>query len=65
MYNAPLLPLLEVPVLITTNPLTPFVPALAVCRSSLPDEVAVPYPVTSEILPPVGGWVSWCVGVCE
>jgi hypothetical protein len=53
MYKAPLFPLLADPVLITTAPLTPLVPALEVlkCNDPLaPQELA---PVKIEIPPPV------------
>ena len=36
MYNAPLLPELDVPVLNTSKPLTPFKPAFPVCNKTLP-----------------------------
>jgi hypothetical protein len=42
MYNAPLLPLLVVPVLNTNSPLTPDDPAFDVYRVMSPDEVTVP-----------------------
>ena len=45
MYNAPVLPLLDVPVLKTIIPDTPVVPALAVAINKSPLEVALPYPV--------------------
>ena len=41
-YNAPLVPLLDVPVDNTVNPLTPAAPALAVWTSKLPLLVAEP-----------------------
>ena len=53
MYNAPLLPELELPVLSTNNPLTPELPAFAVRRSSTPLLVAVPKPVVNDTNPPV------------
>jgi hypothetical protein len=40
MYSAPLLPELAVPVLSTTRPLTPAMPAFAVASSSDPLDVA-------------------------
>jgi hypothetical protein len=48
----PLLPLEEVPVDMLMDPLTPLTPASAVFITRSPLEVELPYPVTSEILPP-------------
>ena len=46
---APLLPLLAVPVDMITIPLTPAAPALAVCRSIVPEVEVVLKPVVREI----------------
>ena len=53
MYSAPLLPLLELPVLSTRRPLTPALPELDVFMTNAPLLVAVPRPVMIEIAPPV------------
>jgi hypothetical protein len=50
---APAFPLLEVPVLRTRRPLTPAVPAFAVCKRSSPLEVALLNPVVIDTRPPV------------
>ncbi len=52
MYNAPLSPLLDVPVLNTIIPLTPASPALGVDINTLPLDDTVLYPDTIDIRPP-------------
>jgi len=51
--NAPLLPVLAVPVDMATKPLTPWPPALAVCRMRLPLLYVELYPVVTNTVPPV------------
>jgi hypothetical protein len=46
------LPVLAVPVLRTSKPLTPFVPEFAVCKRRLPLEEPVPKPVEMMMVPP-------------
>ena len=52
MYNAPLFPELDVPVLNTIWPLTPDVPAFDVTNRSDPLELDEPYPVSTDTRPP-------------
>ena len=49
----PLLPLLVVPERNERAPLTPFVPAFDVLTLNAPLEVARPYPVINDTMPPV------------
>lgn len=53
IYMAPLLPEVALPVLSTKMPLTPAVPAFAVCMSSAPLLDAVPNPLLIDTMPPV------------
>ena len=53
MYNAPLTPILALPVLSTRIPLTPATPAFDVCKSNAPLLVAVPVPLVIDTRPPV------------
>jgi hypothetical protein len=53
MYNAPLFPFEDEPVLSTRNPLSPLAPALAVCKIKLPLVEPNPSPDTIETFPPV------------
>jgi len=52
MYNPPLLPLEESPVLSTINPLTPDVPALPVRNNNEPLDEVDPEPLIIDTLPP-------------
>jgi hypothetical protein len=52
MYNPPLLPLVESPVLNTINPLTPDVPALPVRNNNEPLDEADPEPLIIDTRPP-------------
>jgi len=52
MYNPPLLPLVESPVLNTINPLTPDVPALLVRNNNEPLDEADPKPLIIDTRPP-------------
>jgi len=52
MYNPPLLPLVESPVLNTINPLTPDVPALPVRNNNEPLDEADPEALIIDTLPP-------------
>jgi hypothetical protein len=47
------LPTLEVPVLSTISPLTPEIPAFAVCIRIAPLDVSVPYPLKRIVRPPL------------
>ena len=53
MKRLPLIPLLELPELRTTAPLTPDVPALAVLMINEPLLVEDPYPVKIDTIPPL------------
>jgi hypothetical protein len=53
MYKAPLLPTLELPVLRIITPLTPEVPAFAVCSNNAPLLDVVPRPLLIDTSPPV------------
>jgi hypothetical protein len=53
IYNAPLLPELDVPVLSTKIPLTPAAPAFDVWSSNAPLLAAVPKPLVMDTRPPV------------
>jgi hypothetical protein len=52
MYNAPLLPLVESPVLSTINPLTPDVPALPVRNNNEPLDAPAFEPLIIDTRPP-------------
>ena len=52
-YSAPLLPELDVPLLSTSQPLTPLAPALPVCSNTLPLDVAELYPPIKYSCPPL------------
>ena len=53
MYSAPLLPALALPVLSTSVPLTPALPAFDVCKSNAPLLVDTPNPLVIDTRPPV------------
>jgi hypothetical protein len=52
MYNEPLSPALDVPVLKIIMPLTPLTPAFDDCNNNTPLDVTVLYPLNNEIWPP-------------